>query len=310
MKIFHGLDSFEPIKNPVVTIGTFDGVHQGHIKILKRIKTIADENNGETLLITFWPHPRMVISPNDFSLQLLNTFDEKANLLKENGIDNLLRIPFTKEFSQLTAHDFVKNILVDTIKTDWLVIGYDHHFGKGREGNFDKLVEWSSTYHYKVEEISRKDIEKVGISSTKIRESLLIGDVATAHKYLGMPYNMSGRIGSGMKLGRQLGFPTANLIIDSPYKLTPADGAYAVRVKLEGKLYNGMLNIGMRPTVDGTKRTIEVHLFDFDQQVYGETITVYFYHILRKEIKFPDIEALKLQLAQDKIKAQELLSNF
>lgn len=308
MKIYHGIEDFKRLDYAVVTSGTFDGVHVGHQTILSRLKEIARKNNGETVLITYWPHPRLVLYPEQTDLKLLNTFEEKADLLREQGIDHLLRIPFTKEFSKLTSEEFIKNILVNTIGTKKLVIGYDHRFGKNREGSFEHLKENSSIYGFDVEEISRQDIDNVGVSSTKIRTALLEGDTATSTELLGRPYSISGRVVKGEKIGRIIGFPTANIEVDSQHKLIPADGSYAVKVHYRNQTYQGMLNIGYRPTVNGKTRTIETHLFNFNEDIYGETISIDFIKRIRDEIKFSDVEELKKQLASDKSLAIKILN--
>jgi len=300
MKIYHSLDDFTPLQYAVVTSGTFDGVHLGHRQILGRLKEIAEKNNGETVVITFWPHPRLVLKPADEKLKLLNTFEEKAGLLKEQGIQHLLRIPFTKEFSQLSSLDFIKNILVETIGTQKLVIGYDHRFGKNREGSFEQLKLNCPKYGFDVEEISQQDIDNVAISSSQIRKALEDGDVTVAKNLLGRPYSITGRVVKGDQLGRQLGFPTANLDIDSHYKLVPAEGIYAVNVFHAGDQYGGMLYIGNRPTVDGTKRVIEVNIFNFNKDIYGESLTVEFEKYLRGDLKFNGLDGLKTQLGKDK----------
>ena len=307
MKIYHTPDDFTRLNYAVVTSGTFDGVHRGHQKILNRLREIAERNGGETVVITFWPHPRLVLHPEDQTLKLLNTFEEKAELLKQQGIQHLVRIPFTREFSLLSSADFVSRILVDTIGTRKLVIGYDHHFGKNREGSFDQLRKTSSTFGYDVEEIPAEDIDHITVSSSKIRKALESGDVSSATQLLGRPYSLSGIVVKGDKLGRVMGYPTANIDIESHYKLIPADGIYAAKINHSGKWYGGMLYIGVRPTVDGVRRSIEVNIFDFDRDIYGETLTVTFESLLRTDTKFKDLEALKGQLHKDKLLALEAL---
>jgi len=291
----------------VVTSGTFDGVHVGHQKILSRLRETAGKNGGETVVITFWPHPRLVLHPEDTSLKLLNTFEEKAALLKAQGIHHLVRIPFTKEFSQLSSEEFITQIIVNTIGTRKLVIGHDHHFGKNREGSFEQLLADGPKYGFEVEEIPRQDIDHVGVSSTKIRQALEDGDIDTATHFLGNFYSLTGRVVMGDKLGRLLGYPTANIEVDTAYKLIPADGIYAVTVDHANKRYKGMLYIGNRPTVNGVKRNIEVNIFDFAQDIYGESLTVHFHKLIRGDIKFNDLEALKEQLHLDKIAAMKIL---
>ena len=300
MKIYHSLDDFTPLKYGVVTSGTFDGVHLGHQKILQRLHEIAKKNQGESVVITFWPHPRMILRPTELPLKLLNTFEEKAVLLRQQQVDHLIRIPFTKEFSQLTSLEFISKILVQQIGTKKLVIGYDHRFGKNREGSFDQLKLNGPAYGFDVEEISQQDIDHVAVSSSKIRKALEAGDIDTATHFLGRPYSLSGRIIKGDKLGRVLGFPTANIDLDSHDKLIPAEGIYAVKVLYEKSEYGGMLYIGTRPTVDGSKRNIEVNIFDFEKEIYGETLEVSFIKLLRMDSKFHDLESLKEQLYKDK----------
>jgi riboflavin kinase / FMN adenylyltransferase len=309
MKIYHNLDDFTPLPYAVVTSGTFDGVHLGHQKILNRLKEVAAKHNGETVVITFWPHPRFVLNPADTTLKLLNTFEERVELIKEEGIHHLLRIPFTKEFSNISSSDFIQKILVQKIGTKKLVIGYDHHFGKNREGSFEELKSNGPRLGFEVEEIPRQEVDSIGISSTKIRTALESSDVETAKSLLGRPFSITGRVVQGEKLGRMLGFPTANLDLDSHYKLIPAEGIYAVTIKYEGNLFKGMLYIGQRPTVGGVHQTIEVNLFDFNKSIYGETLSVQFIANIRQDIKFNDLEALKKQLVLDKQSALSFLQS-
>lgn len=308
MKIYHSLDDFTRLNYGVVTSGTFDGVHLGHQKILHRLQEISNKNNGESVVITFWPHPRMILRPTDLSLKLLNTFEEKAELLRQQNIDHLIRIPFTKEFSQLTSQEFITNILVKTIGTKKLVIGYDHRFGKNREGSFEQLKLNGPTYGFDVEEIPQQDIDHVAVSSSKIRKALESGDIDTATHFLGRPYSLTGRVIKGDKLGRVLGFPTANIDLDAHDKLIPTEGIYAVRVTYEKTVYGGMLYIGTRPTVDGSKRSIEVNIFNFEKEIYGESLQVSFIKLLRMDSKFHDLESLKEQLHKDKESALLALS--
>src|SRR5688500_5257226 len=241
MKIYHGIDDFSPLQYAVVTSGTFDGVHVGHQKIFSRLREIASRNFGETVVITYWPHPRLVLHPEDDSLKLLNTFEEKAELLKDQGIQHLIRIPFTREFSQISSEQFIQEILVKTIGTRKLVIGYDHHFGKNREGSFEQLKLNAPKYGFDVEEIPRQEIDHVAVSSTKIRKALEEGDIETANHLLGQPYRITGMVVTGDKIGKTLGFPTANIEVDTKYKLIPADGIYAVTVKHSHRFYRRML---------------------------------------------------------------------
>lgn len=307
MRIYYSIDDFSPVKNAVVTSGTFDGVHVGHKKILSRLTEIARKTNGETVVITFWPHPRLVLYPDDTQLRLLNTFEEKAELLKGQGVNHLLRIPFTKEFSQLSSEEFITKILVEKIGTKKLVIGYDHHFGKNREGSFEQLKLNGPKYGFEVEEIPRQDIDNIAVSSTKIRKSIEAADLATANHLLGQPYTLSGRVVKGDQLGRQLGYPTANIEIDSIYKLVPADGIYAVQVRHANAVYQGALYIGNRPTVNGTRKVIEVNIFNFAREIYGETLTVEFHAFIRHDKKLDSLDALKNQIALDK---EHVLQSF
>jgi riboflavin kinase/FMN adenylyltransferase len=308
MKIYYSVDDFNPVHNAVVTSGTFDGVHIGHQKILNRLKEIAGSIGGETVVITFWPHPRYVLKPGAISHLLLNTFEEKAELIKQQGIQHLLRIPFTKEFSQLTSTQFIQDILVKKVGTRKLIIGYDHKFGRDREGSFEQLSLNASNYGFEVEEIPRQDVDHIGVSSSRIREALEAGDIDTATHFLGRPYSLRGRVVSGDKLGRVLGYPTANIDIDSNDKLVPAHGIYAVTVEHESERLKGMLYIGNRPTIDGSRMAIEVNLFDFNKDIYGENLKVNLIAGIRKDAKFDDLETLRKQMEVDKIKSIKALS--
>jgi riboflavin kinase/FMN adenylyltransferase len=307
MKIYHGIDDFTHLQYAVVTSGTFDGVHVGHQKIFARLREVASRNFGETVVITYWPHPRLVLHPEDESLKLLNTFEEKADLLKDQGIQHLIRIPFTKEFSQLSSVQYIQDILVKTIGTRKLVIGYDHHFGKNREGSFEQLKLNAPRYGFEVEEIPRQEVDHVAVSSTKVRKALEAGDIETASHFLGQPYRITGRVVTGDRIGHTIGYPTANIEIDTKHKLIPADGIYAVTVRHEHNLYGGMLYIGYRPTLQGTRRRIEVNLFDFDRNIYGETLTVYLRKRLRGDHTYDGLEPMKAQLQKDKEEALAFL---
>ncbi len=308
MIIHEGIQSLRGIKNAVVTIGTFDGVHLGHQEILTRIIELAKKNDGETALVTFWPHPRFVLKPEDDSLKLLSTFEEKAAILASLGIDHVIKIAFTREFSQWSSEKFIQEVIISALHTQKLVIGYDHHFGKDREGSFEHLKEHSARYGFTVEEISRQDVDDVGISSTKIRNALDEGAVERAAEFLGRPYEVMGTVIQGDKIGRTLGFPTANILVEAPYKLIPKDGTYAVKIEVGENTYQAMLNIGVRPTVNGKERRMEAHLFDFDQRIYDEKITVFFLKRLRDEHKFESKEALIEQLSKDKLAAKRILN--
>lgn len=307
MKVYHSIDEFQQVKGAVVTTGTFDGVHVGHRKIIDRLNEIARKIDGESVLLTFHPHPRMVLFPDDHGLELITTMDEKIQLLEEAGIDNLIIHPFTKGFSRKTSLEFIREVLVEKIGTAVLVIGYDHHFGRNREGSFEHLKESGPLYGFQVEEISVQDVDDVAVSSTKIRNALHDGDVATAGKYLAHPFQLSGTVIHGDKLGREIGFPTANIQVDSDTKIIPANGVYGCYVLLGEEKFKGMVNIGLRPTVNGNERRIEVNVFDLDRELYGESITLMLKDRIRSEEKFESVEQLKERLKIDKNLAEAML---
>ena len=307
MKVYKSLQEFTPLQKAVVTTGTFDGLHIGHQKIIDTLQTVANAIDGETVIITFHPHPRLVLFPDDNDLKLLTTLDEKLELFEKAGINHLIIIPFDKNFSRLTSLEFVRDILINTIGTKKLVIGYDHHFGRNREGNFDSLKELAPLFNFDVEEIPAQDINHVAVSSSKIRAALLEGDVATAKEYLSYNYKLTGVVVQGNQLGRTIGYPTANIVVGDKYKLIPANGVYAVHVFLDNEKYGGMMNIGVRPTFNGTSITIEVNIFDFENDIYNQQITVEFVAHIRTEQKFEGLDALKNQLKTDKDVAQKLL---
>ena len=300
VRIYHNIEEFQKVKNAVVTTGTFDGVHIGHLKIIDRLRQIADDVNGETVLLTFFPHPRMVLfSDND--LKLICTKNEKIALLEKAGVDHLIIHPFSREFSRLSSVEFVRDILVNKIGTNRLVIGYNHHFGRNREGSFEHLKEYGPLYGFQVEEICAQDVDEVSVSSTKIRKALDAGHIKTARAYLTHDFSLTGIVVKGDHLGHQIGFPTANIKVVDSHKLVPANGVYAVRVLVRDTELKGMLNIGVRPTVDGIEKTIEVHIIDFNEDIYGEELTVLFDDWIREEQKFEGLDALKAQLEKDKI---------
>lgn len=309
MQIIDNLDDFVFSARTVVTSGTFDGVHLGHQKILKSIIKSAEENNMKSVVVTFWPHPRFVLKKQDQDLKLLSTFEEKTKFIEQLGMDYLVKIPFTKSFSELSSDEFITKILVQKINTNRLVIGYDHKFGKNREGGFEYLKSNSNRYGFIVDEISRQDVDEVGVSSTKIRKALLSGDIHTANDFLGRKYSLTGFVKEGDRIGRSIGFPTANIEVPEFYKLIPRDGAYAVSVELLNQKYMGMLNIGVRPTVSGEERRIEVNIFDFNKEIYNERLKIHFHKLLRNEQKFGSIEELKNQLILDKQVAIKVLQN-
>lgn len=294
-------------KSPkVTTIGTFDGIHIGHQKILKRVVKLAKKQDFEPVVLTLFPHPRMVLHKDD-SIKLLNTIDERVELLKSLGIKEVIVKEFTKEFANLSAKDYVKQILIDELNTKQIVIGYDHHFGKNRSANIEDLKEFAQLYYFKVEEISAQDIEDVTVSSTKIRNALNKGEVALANSFLGYSFFITGTVVKGKGLGRTINFPTANIHIKETYKLIPNDGVYVVKSKIAGQTVFGMMNIGTNPTVDGKTHSIEVHFFDFNADIYNTELKVEFLKRLRSEQKFESIEALKKQLKKDREAALEFI---
>lgn len=307
MIIYQGLDDIQPLPNAVVTSGTFDGVHRGHQTILARLTEVAKASNGESVLITYWPHPRTVVSNDSQNLKLLTTLDEKADLIDLAGVDHLVIIPFTRSFSQLTSEEYINQILIKKIGTKKLVIGYDHRFGRDREGGFEYIKAHQHEYGFEVEEIPRQDVDAVGVSSSKIRAALNEGNIRTANQFLNRPYSLTGTIVKGRQLGRTIGFPTANMQVDDAAKLIPANGVYAVSVEYGGQTLGGMLNIGFRPTVAGTHQTIETYIFDFDKDIYGEHMTLRFREFLRPEQKFDGLPALVAQLKRDEEAARAVL---
>jgi len=310
VKVYRNIEEFSRLDNAIVTTGTFAGVHYGHQKIISRLEELAKQHNGESVIITFFPHPRLVLFPEDNDLKLINTLDEKIELLEKSGIDHLLIIPFTKEFSRLSSLEFIQQILVDKIGTKKLVIGYDHHFGKNREGSFEHLKHYSTEYGFEVEEIPEQDINDVAVSSTKIRNAILEGDVSVANKYLGYNFSLRGLVKKGDQIGRTLGFPTANISLAESYKIIPADGIYAVNVFIQDRKLQGMLYIGDRPTVQGKSKVIEVNIFDFSEDVYDQLIKVEFLQYIRGDKYFNSLEELKVALAKDELSVRSALKNF
>ncbi|MEJ8820072.1 bifunctional riboflavin kinase/FAD synthetase [Lacibacter sp. H407] len=301
MKVYRSLQQLPVFNRAVLTIGTFDGVHLGHQQIIRQLLMEAEETGGESVLISFYPHPRKIVQP-DRQIAELTTLDERIELLKRQGLDNLVVVPFNKEFSEQPAEEYIKRFLVDRFHPACIIIGYDHKFGNNREGDYRLLEQMGEQYNYVVKEIPQQLINEVAISSTKIRNALSNGDVETANQLLGYPYFFKGNVIEGNKLGRKLGYPTANLQIQDPDKLVPANGVYAVEAQIEGEtsMLKGMMNIGNRPTVDGTRRSIEVHLFDFDKDIYNRHLKVHVRFHLRNEVKFDGLDKLIEQLHKDK----------
>jgi len=291
----------------VVTVGTFDGLHLGHQKIIARMREIAQEINGETTVVTFDPHPRLVLHSDSKNLKFINTKERKFRLLEKFGIDHLIVIPFTKEFAKNSPEDFIHKYLMQKIKMQKLVIGYDHHFGRQREGDFDRLTELGKKYGFEVEEISALHINGTAASSTKIRNALIAGEIKLANSMLGYKYSITGVVVEGNKIGRTIGFPTANIEIEDKYKLIAAGGVYACEIEINRERFLGMGNIGFRPTIGINGLVTEVHIFNFDKDIYGEEITIFFIDRIRNEVKFSGLKELKEQLEKDKVKVKGLL---
>ncbi|MDQ3073185.1 MAG: bifunctional riboflavin kinase/FAD synthetase [Bacteroidota bacterium] len=300
MRIFRSLEDLPRFEKAVVTLGTFDGVHRGHQAVLNLLKEKAREIRGETVLLTFWPHPRLVLNPEDQNIKLLNTLEEKVGLLEKAGLDNLVIIEFTKEFAALDYKEFVAQVLVSKIGTKVLAIGHDHHFGRNREGTFQQLEKLAPDHGFEVVQIPEFREGDENISSTVIRNALLHGETEKANDYLGYPYMVSGTVVHGDKTGRTLGFPTANIKVEEPYKLIPAKGIYITEIFFEKSRYEGVSSLGYRPTFFGKDKTLEVNIFNFDKEIYSEKIIVFFIAYLRDELKFANIEALIRQMNADK----------
>lgn len=324
MQIYHHINDFKPLENAVVTIGTFDGVHLGHQKIIHKLVEKAKMQNGESVILTFFPHPRMILNPGDHQLKMINTMAEKANLLKDLGVDHLIITPFTRDFSNQTPEEYIKEVLIKQIGMKAMVIGYDHRFGKDRNGSLTDLRHFGKLYHYEVDEIPEQDIHDLAISSTRIRNALAQGDVDAAQELMGHPYTLTGKVIRGDQIGRTLGYPTANLFVEENYKLIPSDGIYAVTVEIQenknknqelhnpfqpenliskivNQKYQGMAYIGHRPTINGMSQNIEVNIFDFSEDIYHRTIKMNFLHFIRHDVKFEGLEKLKEQLGKDKL---------
>ncbi len=307
MKIFNNLSKYKSTEQTIVTIGTFDGVHLGHQKVLNKLMKTAE--NDTSVLLTFFPHPRMVLQ-NSVEIKLINTIDERISLLEKTGLDILVIHKFTREFSKQSALEFVRKILVAKLNISKLIIGYDHHFGKNREGNFEQLEDYSHTYGFGLKKISQKDVNEITVSSTKIRKAIEAGKIDKANKFLGYNFMLTGKVVQGENLGEKIGFPTANLFINETYKLIPKTGAYIVKSTLDGNTVYGMMNIGFRPTIDGKHKTIEIHFFDFNEVLYGKNIRVELLAFLRNERKFDSVEDLKIQLQNDRKKSLEVINGI
>jgi riboflavin kinase/FMN adenylyltransferase len=331
MKIYHHINDFKKLPKAVVTIGTFDGVHLGHQKIIEKLKEVANDTNAEVVILSFFPHPRMILNPEDQNLKLINTMSEKALLLEKFGVDHLIITPFNRDFSNLSPQQYIKDILIDKIGTKKIIIGYDHHFGKDRCGNLMELQKYATQYKYEVIEIPEQDIDNIAVSSTKIRNAIENSDVDTANLFMGHPFTLNGKVIRGDQIGRTMGYPTANIFVEENYKLIPSDGIYAVRINIassniknknqeisnpfepnhiifyhsdveEDKIntFLGMAYIGHRPTINGMSQNIEVNIFDFDMDIYYQTIQIDFLHFIRHDVKFDGLKTLTEQLGKDK----------
>ena len=307
MKIFQTTSQFKSHKKTIVTLGTFDGVHLGHQKVLQKVIQSARELDSESLVLTFYPHPQFILNPNS-DIKLLNTIDEKCNLLDNLGLQNLVIQAFNQQFSEMEAEDFVKNILVDNFNVQKIIVGYDHRFGKNRAANFDDLVGFGKKYGFDVAQISAEQSNEISISSTKIRNAISNNDLDISRNYLGYDYFFSAKVIKGNQIGRTLGFPTANLKIDEAHKLLPKSGVFAVEIEFGSIVFNGIMNIGNRPTIEGKNQTVEVHIFDFEQDIYDKTLKIIFKSFIRNEQKFESLQALKIQLEHDKREAQLFFS--
>jgi len=306
LKIYNNLSEYNSTQKTFVTIGTFDGIHLGHQKVIKNLIKNAKRKGASSVLLTFFPHPRMVLQ-KDVDIKLINTITERTQLLKKLGLEALIIQPFTTAFSEYSAVDFVKNVFVDKLHVSKLVVGYDHHFGKNREGNFEQLEVYGETFNFEVEKISQQDIDNIAVSSTKIRKAIENGEIEKANSYLGYNFMLTGEVVQGKNLGEKIGFPTANLHIQESYKLIPKTGAYVVKATIENKTIFGMMNIGFRPTVSGKNQTIEIHFFDFNENLYGKTIEAEVLCFLRNEHKFESVELLQQQLKEDQQKSLEII---
>jgi riboflavin kinase/FMN adenylyltransferase len=307
MKIYKSIDEYNESKSSVVTIGTFDGIHKGHQKIFNKVINASKQNNLSSVVLTFFPHPRIILNKyND--IKMIDTLDEKIEHLEKIGIDNLIIHPFDKKFSLLSADQFIKEYLLKKLQLKHIIIGYDHRFGKGREASVSDLKEYSIDFNFIVDEIDAQEIEKIAISSTKIRNSINQGDLETTKKYLGRFFSLTGKVVKGDGLGKQIDYPTANLLIEEDYKIIPKDGVYYIRTTIDNKLYNGMMNIGHRPTIGNKAKSIEVNLFNFDMDIYDKVISVDVVVKIRDEKKFSSINALKAQLAKDEEHCLKLIN--
>jgi len=310
MKVHYGFESYKNIKNPVVTVGTFDGVHYGHQKIIQRIQNIAKKNNGESVLLTFDPHPRKILQ-NDQSIKLIHTINEKINILEDLGLDHLVIYHFTKEFSKYSAKRYIDELLIQELGTHTLVIGYDHHFGNDREGNIDLLKKHEKSNPFHLEEIKAHEIDEIKISSTKVRSAIEKGNIHLIIDYCGHYYEFYGKVVHGNGIGKTIGTPTANIQLNSNEKIIPLDGVYAVVCQIKDSYFKGIMNIGLKPTVDESqKRTIEIHLFNYEKDIYGQDLRTKVIERIRDELKFSNLDDLKSQILKDNEKAKKILGSL
>ena len=307
MKVFTSIPDYPFENKSIVTIGTFDGVHLGHRVILRRMKEIAKKTKGKSVLLTFFPHPRYVLHKDNQDMKLITTLQEKQDLINQAGLDNLVIHEFTKKFSRIKPVNFVRDILVEQLNVHTLVIGYDHHFGRNREGSIQELTTLADLYDFNIEKIDPQYFEDVTVSSSKIRKLIEKGEMVKAKQYLGYEFMLNGKVIKGNSLGKTINFPTANIVVEDKWKILPADGVYAVKIVLEAKEYKGMMNIGQKPTVDGNGISLEVNIFDFSDDIYGKAIEVKFIKRIRDERKFEDLQGLKKQLLIDKNKVIQIL---
>lgn len=308
MRIYHSIEDFPSDVNTIVTIGTFDGVHKGHQIIINRINEIAKKKAMESVVLTFDPHPRHVIYPDDQELRLIHTLEEKIEALSKTGVQNLVLHKFTKEFSRTESVNFIRDFLVTKLNMKYMVVGFDHHFGKNRQGTFDNLIELSDAYGFKIEKIKPQNIGEVTISSTKIRNAILEGDCKKANTYLSANFSITGKVVQGNKIGSSIGYPTANIEIENQWKILPKNGVYAVKILLKNQQYFGMLNLGNRPSISDDSFAIEVHLFDFNATIYNEELKIEFIQRIRDEQQFSDLEKLKSQLKIDAINCKQIFN--
>jgi len=307
--IRENLQDYNSTKPSVVTIGTFDGVHIGHTKIINQLTTISLKNNLKSILLSFFPHPKMVLQ-NDNELKLINTIQEKEGLLNSLNLDYLIIKEFTKEFSRLSALEFVRDILVNKLNAKHIIIGYDHHFGRNRTANIEQLKEFGELYDFKVTEISAQDIDDIAISSTKIRKALINGEIKLANKFLGYNFFFSGDVVHGNNIGKTISFPTANIKVDQPYKLIPKNGVYIVKTIIDNQTTFGMMNIGYNPTFDGKQKSIEIHFLNFNKNIYHKNLTIEMIMRIRNEIRFNSVDDLKKQLGQDKLSTLNYINSL